>query len=159
MPAASRNFMTDADKSKSSPTARAAEIPAPAAGAPSCAFATPERELSGGEPATTNNRMELMAAISASGSAEAPVPRRLYTDSTYVKRRHHQVDPRLEEERLEDGRQEAGEERRTCGSASTAARAAQGRVALGEGPCGHPRTNAPTRWPRAAIATIRTQRQ
>jgi ribonuclease HI len=44
-----------------------------------------ERELSGGEPATTNNRMELMAAIQALEALKRPVKVRLYTDSTYVK--------------------------------------------------------------------------
>ena len=44
-----------------------------------------ERELSGGEPATTNNRMELMAAIQALEALKRPVKARLYTDSSYVK--------------------------------------------------------------------------
>ncbi|MEM9169722.1 MAG: ribonuclease HI [Pseudomonadota bacterium] len=42
-----------------------------------------ERELSGGDPATTNNRMELQAAIEALNATEGPVV--LYTDSQYVK--------------------------------------------------------------------------
>ncbi|MBI1778461.1 MAG: ribonuclease HI [Proteobacteria bacterium] len=44
-----------------------------------------EKELSGGEPMTTNNRMELMAAIRALESLTRPVPARVHTDSTYVK--------------------------------------------------------------------------
>ncbi len=44
-----------------------------------------EKELYGGEPATTNNRMELMAAIQALESLKRPVTVRLYTDSEYVK--------------------------------------------------------------------------
>ncbi len=44
-----------------------------------------ERELFGGEPGTTNNRMELMAAIQALESLKRPVKARLHTDSTYVK--------------------------------------------------------------------------
>jgi len=44
-----------------------------------------EKELSGGEPATTNNRMELMAAIMGLESLRRPCPVRLSTDSTYVK--------------------------------------------------------------------------
>ena len=44
-----------------------------------------ERELSGGEPATTNNRMELMAAITALETLERPSSVRLVTDSAYVK--------------------------------------------------------------------------
>src|ERR1700753_1591317 len=42
------------------------------------------RELHGGEPATTNNRMELLAAISALEALTRPVPVELYTDSRYV---------------------------------------------------------------------------
>lgn len=44
-----------------------------------------ERELSGGEPETTNNRMELMAAISALESLGRPSAITLVTDSAYVK--------------------------------------------------------------------------
>ena len=43
-----------------------------------------ERELSGGEPHTTNNRMELMAAIQALEAMTRPVRVDLYTDSRYV---------------------------------------------------------------------------
>lgn len=44
-----------------------------------------ERELSGGEPQTTNNRMELMAAISALEALNRPVEITIVTDSAYVK--------------------------------------------------------------------------
>ena len=44
-----------------------------------------ERELSGGDPATTNNRMELMAAIVALETLKRPCKVRLFTDSTYVR--------------------------------------------------------------------------
>lgn len=44
-----------------------------------------EREIRGGERDTTNNRMELMAAIMALESLTRPVRVRLHTDSTYVK--------------------------------------------------------------------------
>ena len=44
-----------------------------------------ERELSGGEPDTTNNRMELMAAISALESLTEGCSVELYTDSQYVR--------------------------------------------------------------------------
>lgn len=43
------------------------------------------RELSGGEPETTNNRMELMAAIMALESLDRPARITVVTDSTYVK--------------------------------------------------------------------------
>lgn len=44
-----------------------------------------EKEISGGAYNTTNNRMELMAAISALESLTRPSYVVLYTDSTYVK--------------------------------------------------------------------------
>ena len=44
-----------------------------------------ERELSGGEALTTNNRMELMAAISALEAMERPTALTVVTDSAYVK--------------------------------------------------------------------------
>jgi ribonuclease HI len=44
-----------------------------------------ERELSGGEADTTNNRMELMAAIQALESLKRPCRVRLSTDSNYLK--------------------------------------------------------------------------
>ena len=44
-----------------------------------------ERELWGGEPNTTNNRMEMTAAIRAIEAVKRPVKIRLHTDSTYVK--------------------------------------------------------------------------
>ena len=44
-----------------------------------------EKELSGGEPATTNNRMEMMAAIVALEALKRPCRVRLYTDSQYVR--------------------------------------------------------------------------
>ncbi len=43
------------------------------------------RELCGGEAETTNNRMELMAAIRAFEALRRSVDARLHTDSTYLK--------------------------------------------------------------------------
>ena len=43
------------------------------------------RELSGFEPATTNNRMELQAAISALETLKRPMMVRLFTDSNYLR--------------------------------------------------------------------------
>jgi ribonuclease HI len=44
-----------------------------------------ERELKGGEKLTTNNRMELLAAINALEALERPSAITIVTDSTYVK--------------------------------------------------------------------------
>jgi len=45
---------------------------------------TTEKELSGGEPHTTNNRMELMAAIQGLNALKKPCRVKLSTDSRYV---------------------------------------------------------------------------
>ncbi len=45
-----------------------------------------EKELSGGEAETTNNRMELTAAIKALESLKKPIPVHLYTDSQYLRK-------------------------------------------------------------------------
>ncbi len=44
-----------------------------------------EKELSGSEPATTNNRMELMAAIAGLEALKRPCHVRLYSDSQYLR--------------------------------------------------------------------------
>ena len=43
-----------------------------------------QKEMFGGEPATTNNRMEMLAAITALETLKQPCEVRLYTDSQYV---------------------------------------------------------------------------
>jgi ribonuclease HI len=43
-----------------------------------------EKEISGGEPATTNNRMEITAAIRALQGLNRPSAVTLYTDSRYL---------------------------------------------------------------------------
>lgn len=45
-----------------------------------------ERELSGAEAATTNNRMELTAVLRALEALKRPVRARVYTDSEYVRK-------------------------------------------------------------------------
>ncbi len=45
-----------------------------------------EREISGGDSLTTNNRMELTAVIRALEALTRPVHARVYTDSEYVRR-------------------------------------------------------------------------
>jgi ribonuclease HI len=48
-------------------------------------FGDSEREIKGGDPQTTNNRMELMAAISALEALKRPCTVDLHTDSEYLK--------------------------------------------------------------------------
>tara|TARA_R110002096_G_scaffold105704_6_gene232487 strand:+ start:1316 stop:1783 length:468 start_codon:yes stop_codon:yes gene_type:complete len=53
-----------------------------------------EKELAGGEPDTTNNRMELMGVIAGLEALKRPSHVRLVTDSTYVKNGVNQWMPR-----------------------------------------------------------------
>ncbi len=45
-----------------------------------------EKELSGGEVSTTNNRMEMMAVIEGLAALKKPSKVKLYTDSQYVQK-------------------------------------------------------------------------
>lgn len=45
-----------------------------------------EKEIWGGEPATTNNRMEMMAVIRALALLKRPMRVRVFTDSQYVQK-------------------------------------------------------------------------
>ena len=48
-------------------------------------YGTVEKELSGGANPTTNNRMELMAAIAALEALKRPCRARIHTDSQYMR--------------------------------------------------------------------------
>ena len=139
--------------SSSIPTGPAKAIPVPAAGARSCAPATHEKELFGGEAHTTNNRMELTAVIRALRVAQASLaPWTLFTDSQYVKNGIETLDPRLAPQRLEDGGQEARQERGPVARARRgSSRATRSRGTGCKRPRGRCRTTiAPMRWPTAA---------
>ncbi len=58
--------------------------PGPGGWAAILRFGDSEKEVSGGEDPTTNNRMELMAAIAALEALKKPCRVRLTTDSKYV---------------------------------------------------------------------------
>ncbi|CAA7623272.1 ribonuclease HI [Magnetospirillum sp. UT-4] len=49
-------------------------------------FRGAEKELKGGEPLTTNNRMEMMAVIQGLSALSRPCTVEVYTDSEYVKK-------------------------------------------------------------------------
>jgi ribonuclease HI len=59
--------------------------PGPGGWAATLAYGQHTRELSGGVPATTNNRMELQAAIEALNALKEACEVDFYTDSEYVK--------------------------------------------------------------------------
>ena len=59
--------------------------PGPGGWAAILSFGDHEKELNGGEPHTTNNRMELMAAIAALEALKRPCSVDLHTDSQYLR--------------------------------------------------------------------------
>jgi ribonuclease HI len=59
--------------------------PGPGGWAAILRYGDTEREIAGGEAMTTNNRMEMTAAIEALAALKRPCRVRLYTDSTYVR--------------------------------------------------------------------------
>jgi ribonuclease HI len=59
--------------------------PGPGGWAATLTYGQHTRELSGGEPATTNNRMELQAAIEALSALKEPCEIEFFTDSVYLK--------------------------------------------------------------------------
>jgi ribonuclease HI len=60
--------------------------PGPGGWAALLLFGAREKALSGGEAQTTNNRMELTAAVQALQALKQPCQVELYTDSEYLKR-------------------------------------------------------------------------
>jgi len=60
--------------------------PGPGGWAAVLSFGSQEKVLTGGDPATTNNRMELTAAIQALQALKRPCQVELYTDSEYLRR-------------------------------------------------------------------------
>ena len=80
--------------SKASKSSKAVEIytdgacsgnPGPGGWGALMLYGTDEKELSGGEFETTNNRMEMTAAIEALNSLKRPCKINLHTDSKYLK--------------------------------------------------------------------------
>jgi len=59
--------------------------PGPGGWAAILRYGTSEREISGGEPATTNNRMELRAAIAALATLKEACEVTVHTDSQYLR--------------------------------------------------------------------------
>ncbi len=60
--------------------------PGPGGWAALLLFGKHEKKLSGAEPRTTNNRMELTAAVQALGALSQPCEVEFYTDSEYLRR-------------------------------------------------------------------------
>ena len=93
-----------------------------------------ERLLSGGASDTTNNRMELRAAIEALEALRRPCRVRLATDSTYVKNGITRWIAAWKRPELEDRGRRPGEEQGSLAAARAGSVGARRRMGLGEGP-------------------------
>ena len=99
-----------------------------------------------------------MAAISALEALKKPSRRGAAHQFHLPARRHHQVDSRLAAQRLEDGRQEAGEECRAVAAAAGGASAPHESTGAGSrATASTPRTIAPTSWRAKAWRRSRTR--
>ena len=97
-------------------------------------FGDVEKELKGGEAHTTNNRMELMAAISALESLKRPCAVDLFTDSQYVRQGITGWIHGWKRNGWRTADQKAGQECRTVAAARCRPEAARDPLALGQGP-------------------------
>ena len=94
-------------------------------------FGAHEKELCGGEALTTNNRMELTAAIEALEALNRPCTVHLHTDSNYLKGGITTWIDCLEAQWLAHRRQEAGQEYRAVAKARCGGRAAHASTGAG----------------------------
>ena len=97
-----------------------------------------EKDLCGGEAETTNNRMELLAAITALTSLKAPCEVDLYTDSKYVMDGISKWIHGWKKNGWKTADKEASEERRALAGARCRKPDPQSYLALGQGPCRPP---------------------
>ena len=81
--------------------------PGPGGWAAILRFNDKKKEIWNSEPHTTNNRMELTAAIEGLKLLREQCEVEVVTDSEYRQERHHHLDPRLEAQGLADRRQKA----------------------------------------------------
>ena len=94
-------------------------------------FGDHEKELMGGEAHTTNNRMELMAAIAALEALKRPCTVDLHTDSQYLRNGITKWIDGWKTQRLAHRRQEAGQECRSMAAARRRARQHHSRTGTG----------------------------
>jgi len=94
-----------------------------------------EKEMYGGEAATTNNRMELMAAISALNALKTPCEVDLYTDSAYVKDGISKWIFGWKKNGWKTADKKPVKKRRALAAARGGPQQAQGHASLGKGPC------------------------
>ena len=95
-----------------------------------------DKELSGGEAQTTNNRMELTGVIRALSALKEPCEVDLYTDSKYVLDALTKGWAKSWRARLGEGRQKTGPQSRPVADPAGTDGAAYHALPLGQGPRG-----------------------
>ena len=116
-----------------------------------------ERELSGGETVTTNNRMEMMAAIRALQALKRACTVSLYTDSTYLRRGITEWLPRWKENNWKTASRRPVRNRELWENLETAAARHQVHWHWVRGHCGHPENERADRLARTAMRKAQKQ--
>jgi len=93
-----------------------------------------EKELAGGEPLTTNNRMELMAAIKGLEALKKPCRVKLHTDSIYVRDGITRWVHNWQRNGWRTSDKKTGQECRALAGADHGLRPASNRVEMGQRP-------------------------
>ena len=106
-----------------------------------------EREISGGESDTTNNRMELTAAIRALEALSERCSVDLYTDSVYVRSGSHAVAAGVAGTGLAHGEPQPVKNQDLWRRLAELVQAHEIDWHWVKGHAGHPENDAPTRWP------------
>jgi ribonuclease HI len=117
-----------------------------------------ERELNGGEALTTNNRMELLAAIAALEALERPIDDHGRDRFGLCEERDRGLDRGLEAERLEDGGPQAREERGPLAPARRGARPPPGPWEWIKGHAGHPENERADELARAGMKPFKPKK-
>jgi len=94
-----------------------------------------EREVAGSQADTTNNRMELMAAIMGLNAVTRPMLVELHTDSRYVKNGVQDWLPRWKANGWKTAAKKASRKSGFMAAVRAGCRASSGALALGQRPC------------------------
>ena len=110
-----------------------------------------EKTISGGEARTTNNRMEMMAAIKALEALKRPMPIRVVTDSQYLRQGVTQWMARWKRNGWQTANKQPVKNQDLWERLDRALADHQVEWQWVKGHAGHPKTSAPMPWPTRAF--------